>query len=203
MPGTAALCAGQCVTPPAEAGAPRADHSTQWNALPDPLPVHADAAHPVHDEHWVPLGHCESLVHQHGTPAAVQAPDAEDTLSQLPIEHDQAFAALAAVWQSSLSAVPVPEHMPAGHWLSLLTHLPLEQFESATQRHAVFALFRTGGGVSDVTQLVPPAALHATELGAGMHPFPSSCPVPVQPAQLPLCELGMQRPLGHPRSEMQ
>jgi hypothetical protein len=137
--------------------------------LPEPLPVHADAAHPVHDEHWVPLGHCESLVHQHGTPAAVQAPDADDTLLQLPIEHDHALAALAAVWQSSLSAVPVPVHVPV-HWLSLLTHLPLEQFESATQRHAVFAVLRTGVGVRVVTQLVPPMALHATELGAGMQP---------------------------------
>ncbi len=137
--------------------------------MPEPVPVHASVVHPAHDAHLAPLGHCESLVHQHGTPAAVHVPDEDETLLQLPLEHDQAFPTLAAVSQSSLSAGAVPVQVPV-HWLSLLTHLPLEQFVSATQRHAVFALFRTGAGVSVVVQLVPPDALQATELGAGMHP---------------------------------
>jgi hypothetical protein len=138
--------------------------------LAEPVPVHASVVHPAHDAHFVPLGHCVSLVHQHGMPAAVQVPEDDETLLQFPTEHDHALATLVAVWQSSLSADPVPEHMPLRHWLSLLTHLPLEQFESATQRHALFTLFRTGAGVSVVVQLVPPEALQATELGAGMHP---------------------------------
>jgi hypothetical protein len=102
-------------------------------------------------------------------PAAVHTPDSDDTLLQFPIEHDQALAALAAVSQSSLSAVPLPVHVPV-HWLSLLMHLPLEQFESATQRHAVFAVLRTGAGVRVVMHEVPPIPAHATELGAGMQP---------------------------------
>jgi hypothetical protein len=147
--------------------------------------VHPLDAHPDHVPHCVPDGHCESLVHKHGTPAAVHVPDGDETLLQLPIEHDQAFATEAAVWQSSLSAPPVPVHVPV-HWLSLLTHLPLEQSESATHRHAVFVELMTGGGVRVVVHVVPPVPTQATELGAGMHPLPSSAPVPVQFAQLPL-----------------
>jgi hypothetical protein len=118
-------------------------------------------------------------------------------LLQLPVEHDQVLATVAAVTQSSGSAAPFPLQVPV-HWLSLLTHLPLEQFESSTQRHAVFAALITGAGVIVVTHIVPPIAAHGTELGGGMHPCPSSVlPVPVQGIppfipQLALCELGMQ-----------
>jgi hypothetical protein len=133
--------------------------------------MQAPDAHPDHDAHCVLLGHCESLVHQQGIPAAVHRPVGDDTLSQLPIEHDHALATETAVSQSSLSAVPLPVHMPATvHWLSLLTHLPLEQSESATQRHAVFAELRTGAGVRVVVHMVPPVPTQATELGAGTHP---------------------------------
>jgi hypothetical protein len=107
-----------------------------------------------------------------------------------------------AVWQSSLSAVPLPVQVLV-HWLSLLTHLPLEQSESATQRHAVFAELMTGAGVRVVVHAVPPVLTHGTELGAGMHPCPSSAPVPVHPEQLLLCELGMQWPLAHATSAVQ
>jgi hypothetical protein len=116
-------------------------------------------------------------------------------LLQLPVEHDQLLATEVAVTQSSGSAVPLPVQLPA-HWLSLLTHLPLEQFESSTQRQAVFAELITGAGVRVVMHIVPPIAMQGTELGGGMHPCPSSAPVPVQGpagfAQLLLCELGMQ-----------
>ena len=113
---------------------------------------------------------------------------------QLPIEHDQVLATEAAVTQSSGSAVPLPLQVPL-HWLSRLTHLPLEQFESSTQRQAVFAALITGAGVSVVMHIVPPIAMQGMELGGGMHPCPSSVPVPVQGprfVQLLLWELGMQ-----------
>jgi hypothetical protein len=146
--------------------------------------VQAADAHPDHAAHCVPLGHCESLVHQQGTPAAVHWPVGDETLSQLPIEHDHELATEAAVWQSSLSAEPLPVHVPV-HWLSLLT----------------------GAGVRVVVHMVPPVPTHATELGAGMHPLPSSAPVPVHgpagDAQLLLCELGMQWPLAHATSAKQ
>jgi hypothetical protein len=176
--------------------------------LGPPFPVQApDDAHPDHDAQSVPLGHCVSLVHQQGTPAAVHGPVGDVTLLQLPIEHDHALATEAAVWQSSLSAVPLPVHVPV-HWLSLLMHLLLEQSESATQRHAVLPELRTGAGVRVVVHMVPPVPTHATELGAGMHPLPSSAPVPVhgppgEGEQLLLCALGMQWPLAQATSEKQ
>jgi hypothetical protein len=89
------------------------------------------------------------------------------------------------------------------HWLLALTHLPLEQSPSATQRHAVPPELRTGAGESVVVQAVPPLVVHATELGGGWQPWPSSVPVPVQPEQFPLCELGMQCPLSHAASDVQ
>ena len=118
--------------------------------------MQASVAHPAHVEHLAPLGHCESLVHQHGTPAALQVPDDDDTLLQLPAEHDHAFGTLVAVWQSSLSADPLPLHWPATHWLSLLTHLPLEQLLSVTQRHASWAALQTGAGAMLVVQTYEP-----------------------------------------------
>jgi hypothetical protein len=164
--------------------------------------VHAPGAHPDHVAHIVPLGHCESLVHQQGIPAAVHRPLGDETLSQLPTEHDHALATDVAVWQSSLSAVPLPVQMPV-HWLSLLMHLPLEQSESATQRHAVFAELMTGAGVRVVVHAVPPVPKHGTELGAGMHPWPSSAPVPVHAGLEQLLPCGMQWPLAHAASVVQ
>ena len=131
--------------------------------------MQAPGSHPAHETQSEAFGHCESLVHQQGTSAAVHVPEEDETLLQLPLEHDQALATLVAVWQSSLSADPLPVQVPV-HWLSLLTHLPLEQFESSTQRHAVFAVLSTGVGVSVVMHDVPPDPTHATELGAGMQP---------------------------------
>jgi hypothetical protein len=182
------------------------DHGTQWNAsLVPALPVQAPDAHPDQAAHFAPAGHCESLVHQQGTPPAVHWPVGDETLLQLPIEHDQALATEVAVTQSSGSAVPLPVQVPV-HWPSLLTHLPVEQFESSTQRQAVFPELITGAGVRVVMHIVPPIPMHGTELGGGMHPCPSSVPVPVQGpvfVQLLLCELGMQWPLGHATSLMQ
>ena len=172
------------------------------NPFPRPVPLQAPDAQPAHDAHVAPLGHCESPVHQHGMPIAVHIPVGDETLLQLPIEHDHALATDVAVRQSSLSAVPVPVHVPV-HWPSLSTHLPLEQSESATQRHAVFAELSSGAGVRAVMHMVPPVPTHATELGAGIHPWPSSEPVPVQLEQLLLCELGMQWPLAQATSEVQ
>jgi hypothetical protein len=88
----------------------------------------------------------------------------------------------------------------------LLLHLPLEQLLSATQRHAVFAEFRTGDGDSVVMHELPPLAPQGTELGAGRQPWPSSV-APTGPVQFgaeqPVFMLGMQRPLGQPRSLLQ
>jgi hypothetical protein len=119
---------------------------------------------------WAPP-HCESLVHQHATPPAVQEPPGDETVLQLPIEHDQALATDVAVRQSSLSEgeLALPVQVPV-HWLLELTHLPLGQLESATQRHAVFPELGTGAGVRVVVHVVPPVPAHGTELGAGWQP---------------------------------
>jgi hypothetical protein len=110
-------------------------YGLQLKALPTLVPVQAPGAHPAQIKH-APLGHCESLVHQQGTPAAVHMPLGDDTSLQLPMEHDHALATDVAVSQSSLSFGALPVHVPV-HWALALTHLPLEQSESATQRHAV------------------------------------------------------------------
>jgi hypothetical protein len=144
-----------------------------------PAPLQAPDPQPFHVEHSAPLPHCESLVHQHGVPDAVHVPLGEDTVSQLPAEHDHASAVELAVSQFALSCDPLPVHVPV-HWVLALTHLPLEQSESATQRHAVPPEFNTGAGVSVVVQPVPPTVVHATELGAFTHPFVVDVPEPVQ-----------------------
>jgi hypothetical protein len=164
------------------------------NALPVPDPEHDSPAHPAHVEQRVPSGHWVSEVHQQGTPAASHVPLGDETFWQLPLEHDHVWATEVAVSQSSLSAAPLPVHaVELVHWLFLSTHLPLAQSESATHRHAVLAALSTGAGVSVVVHEVPePVLAHATELGGGWHPWPSSDPLPVHPEQLPLCELGMQ-----------
>ena len=125
-------------------------HSTQWNALPEPRPGARIGRAPgprcaLRSRSGTASRSCTSTAR----PPPCRSPDADETLLQLPLEHDQALATLVAVWQSSLSADPLPVQVPV-HWLSLLTHLPLEQFVSATQRHAVFALLSTGVGVSVV-----------------------------------------------------
>jgi len=157
-----------------------ARYGTQWKAFRlVPVPVHAPDAQPFHEAHSAPLPHCELLVHQQGTPVAVHVPVGELTVSQLPAEHDQASAVEVAVSQSWLSAVPLPVHVPV-HWLLTLTHLPLAQSVSATQRHAVLAEFKTGVGVSDVVHAVPPLVVHAMELGGATHPLVWAVPEPEQ-----------------------
>ena len=93
----------------------------------------------------MPLPHWESFVHQHGVPEAVHVPAGEVTSLQLPLEQAHAVGAEVTGWQSTLSAAPLPVQAPV-HWPFALTHLPLEQSESATQRHAVCAALETGGG---------------------------------------------------------
>ena len=159
--------------------------------MPVPAPEQAPVAHPAHVAHCEPEGHCESLVHQQGTPAAAHVPVGDVTVLQLPTEQDHALAIDVAVRQFSSSAGAVPVQEPE-HTLSAFTHLPLEQFESATQRHAVWPELSTGGGVRLVVHALPPLPAQATELGGGWQPWPSSVPLPVQPEQLLLCELGMQ-----------
>jgi hypothetical protein len=88
------------------------NYGAQWNAFAVPFPVQAPDAHPAQLAHWVPLGHCESLVHQQGTPAAVHDPLGDVTLLQLPMEHDHALATDVAVSQSSLSLGALPVQVP-------------------------------------------------------------------------------------------
>jgi len=68
-----------------------------------PVPVQAPDAQPFQLAQSAPLGHCELLVHQHGTPVAVHTPVEDVTVSQLPEEQDHASAVEVAVWQSWLS----------------------------------------------------------------------------------------------------
>jgi hypothetical protein len=89
-----------------------ADYGAQWNGPGVPVPVQAPAPHPAHETQRDPFGHCESLVHQQGTPAALHDPVEEVTSSQLPSEQDHAFATDAVVWQPSLSEAPLPVHVP-------------------------------------------------------------------------------------------
>jgi hypothetical protein len=170
------------------------------NALPVPLPVHAPEAQPAQFEQRVSPGHWVSAVHQQGTPDALHVPPGDVTVLQLPTGHAHAVAVEAAVWQSWLSALPLPVHVPV-HWVFLFTHLPLEQSPSVTQRHAECAAFRTGAGVRPVMHDVPPPVWHAIELGGGWHPWPSSLPAPVQPVQGR--PPAMQCPLSHTESEAQ
>jgi hypothetical protein len=53
--------------------------------------------------------------------------------------------------------------------------------------------------ISLFSESPPNGALH----GHGMHPWPSSLPVPVQAEQLPFVLLGMQWPLAQALSEVQ
>jgi hypothetical protein len=100
-----------------------------------PEPVHAADAHPAHGAH-LPFGHCASVVHQQGVPALPQVPVGEVTSLQLPVEHVQPVVTAVRSWQFALSATPLPVQGPV-HWPFALTHLPLAQFESETQRQAV------------------------------------------------------------------
>jgi hypothetical protein len=153
-----------------------------------PLAVQLPAAQPAQLAHWAPVGHCASFVHQQATPAAEQAPPGEVTVLQLPTGQDQEVATDMAVRQSWSSAGAAPLHAVPEHWVSLSTHLPLEQFESATQRHAVCAALRTGAGVSVVVHEVPLLPVQGTEDGAFWQPWPSSpfedLPVQFEPLQM-------------------
>jgi hypothetical protein len=165
--------------------------------LPVPAPVQAPDAQPAQVPHVAPEGHCVSLVHQHCTPAAPQVPSGAVTVLQLPTGHDHEVAVATAVRQSSLSAGAAPVQVPE-HWVSALTHLPLEQFESATQRQAECAALSTGAGDNVEVHEVPPLPAHATELGGFSHPWPSSgfddLPLQLEPLQ-------MQWPLSHATSD--
>jgi hypothetical protein len=130
------------------------------------VPVQAPDGQPAQAAQWVPDPHCASLVHQHGTPAAAQPPLGDVAVLHVPAAQDQALAMDVAVRQSSLSAGASPVH-ETEHWELLLTHLPLEQFESATQRHALWSALSTGVGVRLVVHAEPPVPAHATELGGG------------------------------------
>jgi len=170
--------------------------------LPLPVPLQAPSAHPAQLTHWASPGHCASLVHQHGTPAAVHWPPGDVTLSQLPIEQDQVLATEVAVSQSWLSCGPVPVQVPV-HWLLALMHLPLEQSESLTQTHAEPPDRRTGGGVRVVEHEVPPVPMQGMELGGASHWCSSAAPDPVQldPHAVPFSPmpvpLGTHLPLAH------
>ena len=121
---------------------------TQLKPSVAPVPVQAPGMHPAQGAHLL-FGQCASAVHQHGTPPAVHVPVGEVTSLQLPEEHVQPVVAEVRSWQFALSATPLPVHVPL-HWVFALTHLPLGQFESATQRHAVWVGSATGPGVSGV-----------------------------------------------------
>jgi hypothetical protein len=100
-----------------------------------PEPVQAPGVHPAHGAHLL-FGQCASIVHQHAIPPSLQVPVGEVTLLQLPDEQVQPVVTEVRSWQFALSATPLPVQVPV-HWLFALTHLPLGQSESATQRHAV------------------------------------------------------------------
>ena len=138
--------------------------------MPVPAPEQAPDVHPAQFTQELPLGHCASFVHQHGTPAAVHSPLGDVTLSQLPIEQDHALATDLAVSQSSASLGALPVHMPPAHWPSALTHFPIEQSASATHRHAAPVELSTGAGVRFVVHAVPPPPTQGIEVGAGSHP---------------------------------
>jgi hypothetical protein len=105
------------------------------------------------------FGHCVSFVHQQGIPASAQVPVGEVTSMQLPVEQVQAVATDVSSWQLALSATPLPVQEPV-HWPFALTHLPLAQFESATQRQAVWVASGTGAGESRVVHAyVDPGSL--------------------------------------------
>jgi hypothetical protein len=160
----------------------------QWNALPVPDPVQSPAAQPAQVAHVAPVGHWLSFVHQQGTPAAAQVPVGDVTVLQLPMGQDHEDAVAMPVRQSLLSTGDAPLQAPPPHWLSLLAHLPLEQFESATQRQALCAELMTGAGVSVVVQVVPPVPAHGTDEGGFSQPWPSSpfedLPVQLEPLQM-------------------
>jgi hypothetical protein len=144
-------------------------YGTQWKVLPVPAPVQAPDGQPAQAAQCAPDPHCASLVHQHGTPAAVHALAGDVAVLQAPIGQAQALATDVAVRQSLLSAGVSPVHEPE-HCELPLTHLPLEQFESATQRHALWAALSTGVGVRLVVHEEPPLPAQATELGGGWQP---------------------------------
>ena len=66
--------------------------------------------------------------------------------------------------------------------------MPLEQFESATQRQAVCVELSTGAGDNAELQELPPLPAQATELGGFSQPWPSlgfdDLPVHPEPLQM-------------------
>jgi hypothetical protein len=113
--------------------------------------VQAPLAHPAQLTH-LPPAHWPSAVHQHATPPAKHVPVGELTVLQLPLAHVTPPVDVGAAWQPETSALPLPEQVPV-HWELAFTHLPLEQSESATHRHAVWAVLHTGAGDSVVAHV--------------------------------------------------
>jgi hypothetical protein len=109
-----------------------------------PDPVQAPDGQPAQDTQCPPL-HWPSAVHQQATPEPAHAPPGVVIVSHAPTEQDQTVAAEMRDWQFALSTAPLPVHAPV-HWLFRLTHLPLEQSPSATQRHTECVESHTGSG---------------------------------------------------------
>jgi hypothetical protein len=126
-------------------------HGVQFIPSGMPDPVQAPLEQPAHAAQC-PVPHWESVVHQHGMPAPPHAPPGAVTVSHAPVVHDHAVATEASTWQAVPSAAPLPLQPPV-HWLLAFTHLPLEQSESATQRHSVWAALHTGAGDSVVAHV--------------------------------------------------
>ena len=83
-------------------------------------------------------------------PAPPHAPPGAVTVSHAPTAHDHAVAPEARTWHAVPSAAPLPLQLPV-HWPLAFRHLPLEQSESATQRHAVWVALHAGVGESVVS----------------------------------------------------
>jgi hypothetical protein len=134
---------------------PQRHQGTQLSASGVAVPVHAPAGQPAQFTQRPPE-HCESPVHQHGTPALLHVPLGEATLSQVPAEQDQALAADVMSAQSTASYAPVivePVQMLLPHCEVTFEHLLLGQSVSATQRQAVCALLHAGAGESEVVHV--------------------------------------------------
>ena len=98
----------------------------------------------------MPPAHWLSAVHQQVTPPAEHVPVGPPTSLQLPVVQAM-WAVEVRAWQPETSPLPLPVQLPV-HCPLPLTHLPLEQSESATHRQAVCAALHAGVGESVVAQ---------------------------------------------------
>jgi hypothetical protein len=151
--------------------------SAQFIPSAAPEPVHAPEAQPAQLTHF-PLLHWLLAVHQQGVPAAPHVPVDDETLSQLPVEHENVAPVALSGWQLAASPLPDPVHVPV-HWLAELMHFPLEHWLSAVHRHAVLPEL----GVPTEQEYAVPV-VQATEEGAVSHQslllFPALLQVPEQ-----------------------